>query len=1146
MVWAIARAEMRSTRRLTRYWVFSILSTLFSFLVCIYYSVIHGLFSYMTASIGPVGPRFLVAAMGMPVMVVFLLGLVFLAFDVRARDVRERMAEVLDSRPVSNLEFVLGRGFGLALMGIFPLFFLGFAVQVFGSLALVLDWPIGEPVEPMSLIGLLLSATAAFFMWSALIVFLAVSIGNRLIVAILGLAVLGLQMWGMTQIPVYLQAVVGFAAAFGPASDIVSAIGRPDASLQQLAFVLFGGGLFFIAAAIHPRLDDARGRSLAVGGGLCVAAVCVLGGLLFSAQSATEQRATWLDAHMAKSSVPRGDILKKSGKVVIDPGDNLSLDLEFEVRAPDGQALDSLLFTLNPGLEVSEIRVNGSDVAWSHDDGLLDIAHALSAGMQASVEFIAQGKPDTTFGHFDSAIDFFSNTTMDGQIALLGVDISIFDSRYVALPPAARWMPKAGADAPQGDSRTHPQDYFTLDLEVTIPQEWKLAGPGARQLIGDGTYRFVQDTPMPMVGLFAAEFASRQLHVAGVDFEVLMHPSHDRNLKFFADAGDEIELALDERMTDANRLGLEYPYGTLTLVEVPGSLRGYGGGWRMDSTQSLPGILTMKETGFPTSRFENQFRDPERFAGEEGGAARAKVNFATQFFANDVSGGNILHGRARNLFLFQTSAHGEGALAINFVIDEMVSRLLAGAGAGAGAGDADGNGGISYFSPYIFGQESGFIIGETVTNMVSGNADSVAQSIIDSTTNQPSVWDMALGTALADLDTKSDPKNALNVLALKSGAIALSIIQSVGEQRAAQFLVTLRDRHRGRNFTADDFSRAAKDAGIEIDEIIGDWLHDTALPGFVTSSISQTRLKDDERGNPVYQTRFHLRNDEPTPGLVVFNVKSSNYKDLKGGNRTPRIDKTQTYRVAGNESLEIGIVTDQPVYELTMNPYLALNRKAVNLNVPDVDTKQRVDAEPFLGAGASTWAPDQSDDIVVDDLDPGFSVTGTPPVVGGGGFISPPIDLDQGLPQFKLMFGVPAIWSRQENDTGWGKYRHTAALVGAGDGGEIAHFRTTMPKPGRWRLGYHLPNLSGRDFNQNAGNARVQGQFGPTLGTYEMTVLIDGDEEVIEFDGGAADTGWNTLGDFDLGTGEVEVRVTNVTSGSAVVADAIRWSPVGG
>ena len=75
--------------------------------------------------------------------------------------------------------------------------------------------------------------------------------------------------------------------------------------------------------------------------------------------------------------------------------------------------------------------------------------------------------------------------------------------------------------------------------------------------------------------------------------------------------------------------------------------------------------------------------------------------------------------------------------------------------------------------------------------------------------------------------------------------------------------------------------------------------------------------------------------------------------------------------------------------------------------------------------------------------------------------------------------------------------------------------------------------------------ARVGVQFAPKLGTYEIALIVDGEQELLEFDGGAAEAGWNTLGDFELGTSEVEVRVTNVTSGGAVVADAIRWTPVG-
>ena len=109
MILAIARAEIRSVRRLVRYWVFALLSVLFTFLAYGYYTVIHTLASRFSATVGAVGPRYLMSGVGLYFVVIFLLGLIFLAFDVRARDERERIAEVLDSRPVSNPEFLAGR-----------------------------------------------------------------------------------------------------------------------------------------------------------------------------------------------------------------------------------------------------------------------------------------------------------------------------------------------------------------------------------------------------------------------------------------------------------------------------------------------------------------------------------------------------------------------------------------------------------------------------------------------------------------------------------------------------------------------------------------------------------------------------------------------------------------------------------------------------------------------------------------------------------------------------------------------------------------------------------------------------------------------------------------------------------------------------
>ena len=55
MILAIARAEIRSVRRLARYWMFAVLSVGITFLIYIYYAGIHGFFSPTSVSIGAAG-----------------------------------------------------------------------------------------------------------------------------------------------------------------------------------------------------------------------------------------------------------------------------------------------------------------------------------------------------------------------------------------------------------------------------------------------------------------------------------------------------------------------------------------------------------------------------------------------------------------------------------------------------------------------------------------------------------------------------------------------------------------------------------------------------------------------------------------------------------------------------------------------------------------------------------------------------------------------------------------------------------------------------------------------------------------------------------------------------------------------------------
>ena len=154
-IMAIAGAEMRLTRRLLRYWVFVILSSLIAIVAHLWYSYWHGLYSSYSATIGLCSPHFLVSYVGTYYLAIYVIGVVFLAFDLRARDIRERMDEVLDSRPYTNLDLVIGRFLGILIASWIPMLILAMLLELLGLLLVALGVPVGEPVEIVSLFGFL-------------------------------------------------------------------------------------------------------------------------------------------------------------------------------------------------------------------------------------------------------------------------------------------------------------------------------------------------------------------------------------------------------------------------------------------------------------------------------------------------------------------------------------------------------------------------------------------------------------------------------------------------------------------------------------------------------------------------------------------------------------------------------------------------------------------------------------------------------------------------------------------------------------------------------------------------------------------------------------------------------------------------------
>jgi hypothetical protein len=241
-------------------------------------------------------------------------------------------------------------------------------------------------------------------------------------------------------------------------------------------------------------------------------------------------------------------------------------------------------------------------------------------------------------------------------------------------------------------------------------------------------------------------------------------------------------------------------------------------------------------------------------------------------------------------------------------------------------------------------------------------------------------------------------------------------------------------------------------------------------------------------------------------------------------------------RIPGRSTVEFGSVLSAPPFAAFVHPYLSLNREdflAAGFNSAEIPLRE---AEPLNGSREVPFDSGRNDRrVVADDLDDGFTIDGGKE--GGkkrlaqreGKGAPGAVDFDQGLPVGSGVL-APHTWSRRSNASAWGRYRHTFAYTGPGDGTKRAIMPVRLPAAGVWALEIYVPFLP-----YLPANAR---------GTWHLEVVSGNSREVVSYDASIANVGWNRIGEYRLPAGQVRVEFTDRTSGRMVVADAIAWSRV--
>ena len=1075
---AVFAAEWRCARRSLLVWLAAVCAIAGGV-------VLYGRFSLLHADGYAPAPRFAMPSLGLLTLWIALLGVALGVPGLRARDEKAGLAEALDARPLSNMTVLLGRLFARVLPAWLSLFALGGLLHLSGWAGGAFDWRwAGAAPSAGALVAFLaLDAPPTLLLWGALALLLATATRGPGIAAAMLCMLLALAGFALMHLPLaLLPAFSGITGLGLPGSDILPRRPVAEDFAQRLALLALALGVLAGAATRLARRDDVPGRRLQAGAlALVVLGAAGIAALAAQASAANASRRDWADAHLALRGVPRVDVQRIAGSVVIDPGRALTLDLRLDVRVPAALDGEPVRFSLNPGLVVSGATIAGEPVAHAFRRGLLAIApRTVEAGAEFAVGIRASGRPDGRFAYPDTPAAALEESLASLPLALLGEQASLFEEGFVALMPGAHWLPRADVNFSASLADAGERDYRLIDLEVYAPPGWTVVGAGSDR--SADAIRFRPLAPLAEFALIAAPWPRRTATIAGVACELLVHPAHAPQLQRLRPFAPALLGRYESTLRSLAMQRLPYEMGSragpvFSVVEAPASLRRYGGGAKMDAVNALPGVQLLPEHGLPTARLNA----PTLEAQLRGLELRPDLG------ANGVP---LYAGVWRNLVQFLTSATGEAAASLNLLVNALAAReFLTGGRVISGAADLGGRG---------------------VTALAA--------------------LDRLFGAAAIEAPAADAAGAGFDALLREAEQLAAALDSALsGSGGAGALLSALRTRHGGGAFTAADFAAVLGETAPALAPIVRQWLAAGVLPGYRTSRVRVRRLPDSGRGEPRYQVRVHVYNGEPAPGVVRLMWRHRGGAFAQGS-VTP---------VAAGAAVELGAVVVVPPVEVHVDTFLSRNRGAVRLGLPPVDVERMVDEEALSGVQPSAWRPRRDEDgIVVDDQDRAFSVVSV--VTPGLRFTRQSITaIGPDVPVGTRTGG----WNRVEHSVvlAWGRYRRSVVQIEPGDGASQATFAATLPAAGRWRLAYHLPgrSLTADSFLEVLAPNYPQRRFG----VLDIAVLAAGQRLPAPLDATDALPGWNPVGTFELPAGEVRVVVSDRTSGDVVVADAIRWLP---
>ena len=1032
---------------------------------------------------------------------------IFLATGLIRKDKKLDTNEVFFARPITNLDYVLGKA--LALIKLFILLNLLLLCIPF---IVSLTSPFAT-FNPMAfLIYPLLTSIPSIVFTTGIAFLLVTFIRNQPISIVLLIGAAGVNLIYYFDHFSNIQDFMAFRLSM-LASEITGFVDIEFALWQRTFYFCAGIGCMFITAFALDRLSSHRSTHKAIG--LMGVALLLISSFMMNKLWDMRQESTLLRNEMMAvngkwAHVPNIDIISH-GIDLEWVGDEIISASDILVKNNSSEQLDTIYFSLNPGLTVDDVLINDERRKANRNLQILSIDQGINIapGQELRVHIKYHGAITESVAHleveqkrYESANDFLM-FSLKKKYAFLEHD-------YALLTKDVLWYPEAHVGFNRKSPNRKSLSFIDFELKVKAPAGKTPISQGLLE-VSDNYYHFKPEYPLPQISLVIGDYAKKEIIVDGVSYCVFHNPNNDffvQHLNQLADTVGHLITDVVHEYEDAQKLS--YPFKRLQFVEVPVQFTAYDKIYESHQAFLQPETVFWPEEGGYIDQFDfrRQLRD-----------MTSQATRANQVLTDKQKQANVFNDLVRKVFTKQIGS--------TWVYEGR---------------DVD-NPDYSLF-PNYYDFNSGVVSEDwaLLNRSIATYLRSDKQTRNDYSRNIKGISfteecnDLMRTSSMNQILTDAEFTKITKSVSLKSQYLFSYLGLTLGETTFKSFLYDWVNTHQHQLSSYESFRKAVTSRfGLDIDPIIRDVYSETSQPAFEILDLQTYEVMDGDKKR--YQVLVEVRNSGDSDGVIEckFNAEQNTDDD---DYYSEKVNEEAVEEAPGKlsvihraETRLLGFVLDEKPKDVTINTLISKNIPSV-IRIPiGVLSKQE---QGFLFEGERVIDKAEGSgqyEVIVDNEDPSFTWSSPiKPTVLKAYLDSRNADTQKYYGSWSSSYSK---WLATTGSEFYGSVIRSAHFTRSGNGEKIAKWTPELHEEGFYDIYVYMRGKNQNEFQGRDGDSR---QF-----VYHYVINHTDGADNIEYNITNAEPGWNYLGTYYFARKGGSVSLTDECELRTVYADAVKW-----